>query len=991
MAFFTVSPRSRGGDMSSPGDTVDLTQDDSVEEGDDARAAWSVEAGTSGREESNFEAPDDQFLWRVSVDASQVMSERNSIESPQMQYIDLTGTVKPEPTEGNDHSQAGLGEDTDDDLEYFSDDEDDSDEMSSDFSDDDDNDESVAGTASEGEEARDEPDMTVAEMRAQMDARVAEAMRVGIERGRVEGRRAAEKEPPRVRKRRRRVLDGGQLTLDGIYGRRADGEDARHPVSPGAPLRAREFVSPTARRRASEPAVPEATDIPVPTNPSNLFTAWNQLAISLIPENGSIYSDFRQAFGDDTDEGVAYRRKEMETVGELLFQFKRSRGVPGQHAILKGREREGKTGALFSIALAACMLRMHVVILCAPHKVPPVVDMVKKLQKSGFGRRYYNVKHTLSKKATEDNGIPSAETGEIFVAALCTKADLVRVKNYIESSKRGGRYTVTLVDECDEMTQGKGGQSVNVPLNEDPSAYQRFLPADERGEDEDDVPVVRSGSRASRQVSRKDQIAIASKYFKDSIHPITQIIACSATLSGYILNPVGVFKHDVVTPIFQVYPKPGYRGIDTFEIPPGCELDTDGNLTLEHFQSSTAVNTLLRRFYDRKNVCDGKTLLSRNAAPPGPDQAGPSRLPGSVTLRGMLFISCNPKVYVSGGVDDIAKAVRNLVSGWGSESGHDPTATLFVCFIGKPKVLFRGKWLVARGGMSVEEIYEFTETKTRNGFFDGVELGTHEPLSKVCTHVVLIGYNLTRRAMTAAFRPSNEQTALFKIQYGILTSPKVLTIDAVSQRVNRPSHDFAEHTVPADYKVDVAMSYTTLELCKVYRKMEDEMVDAQRLDPKTHAVFRAKIKFVAHGLAKTRISKRNLPMSELSRTGAKQLEREIRDATADQNPDLVAFKAWLENITDIPGTAQQKLAVSTVVNYYGRVRQRFFNGDDVEEIEARAGETIERLQNSRITADLRSVESDELNALRYFVKWRRSTEIEVRDDTHDDDDLEDRG
>ena len=169
------------------------------------------------------------------------------------------------------------------------------------------------------------------------------------------------------------------------------------------------------------------------------------------------------------------------------------------------------------------------------------------------------------------------------------------------------------------------------------------------------------------------------------------------------------------------------------------------------------------------------------------------------------------------------------------------------------------------------------------------------------------------------------------------------------------------------------------------------MVDAQRLDPKTHAVFRAKIKVVAHGLAKTRISKRNLPMSELSRTGAKQLEREIRDATADQNPDLVAFKAWLENITDIPGTAQQKLAVSTVVNYYGRVRQRFFNGDDVEEIEARAGETIERLQNSRITADLRSVESDELNALRYFVKWRRSTEIEVRDDTHDDDDLEDRG
>ena len=49
--------------------------------------------------------------------------------------------------------------------------------------------------------------------------------------------------------------------------------------------------------------------------------------------------------------------------------------------MLKGREREGKTGALFSIALAAIILRMRVVILCAPNKVAPVVDMVKRFER----------------------------------------------------------------------------------------------------------------------------------------------------------------------------------------------------------------------------------------------------------------------------------------------------------------------------------------------------------------------------------------------------------------------------------------------------------------------------------------------------------------------------------------------------------------------------------------------------------------------------------
>ena len=41
-------------------------------------------------------------------------------------------------------------------------------------------------------------------------------------------------------------------------------------------------------------------------------------------------------------------------------------------------------------------------------------------------------------------------------------------------------------------------------------------------------------------------------FLQKHIYPKTQLIACSATLSGYIMNPVGVFRNDLVTPIFSV-------------------------------------------------------------------------------------------------------------------------------------------------------------------------------------------------------------------------------------------------------------------------------------------------------------------------------------------------------------------------------------------------------------------------------------------------------
>ena len=181
------------------------------------------------------------------------------------------------------------------------------------------------------------------------------------------------------------------------------------------------------------------------------------------------------------------------------------------------------------------------------------------------------------------------------------------------------------------------------------------------------------------------------------------MFACSATLSGYMLNPVGVFQHHLETPIFMVYPKPGYRGIEKFFIPEGCALETEGNLSLNQFKDSEPVQRMLRRFYGRENVCDGVRLEPRDRC-----------RGGAVKLRCMLFISCSPKVNVYGGVADIAKEVCNTVDSWADVQGlgiHDSKETMFVCFVGKPTVRFGNKWLKMPSGASLETIYNRTRKK----------------------------------------------------------------------------------------------------------------------------------------------------------------------------------------------------------------------------------------------------------------------------------------
>ena len=708
------------------------------------------------------------------------------------------------------------------------------------------------------------------------------------------------------RRRRRRAVLPGQTRISSYYGGNAE---------PGTVSSDNDIISISdspnqarLRRTISKPQVPHSVE--------ELYNVWEKTAKDLLEGNTSPYSNFLHAFGDDTNEGTVSRRQEMTEIGKILFDFKSRGGKPGQPAMLKGREREGKTVALFSITLAALLLDMRVVILCAPNKIAPIVDMVKKLERAGFSQMF-ETRHTLGAKATRELGLRQSEVGSIFVAALGTIGDLKKVKSYIIGQKKDRKFTVTLLDECDELTQGKGQQYMHIEDQNDPSSYQKYIPLESRGEDDVDVPIAMSQQDAALAKNKKENLATACTFFGNEIKPMTQLFACSATLSGCIMNPIGLFNNNEVTRFFKVYPKPGFTGIDKYSIPEGCELEADGNMSLNTFKESSAVQKMLQKFFDRRNECDGTQLVPMDHSGANP-----------VALRGMLFVSVSNRVNGMGGVKDFAEAINDM-----SNSMYN-NSTLFICCVGNPCVLFAGKWVSVASGTSFEDIYNKTARRARQGKFPGLSLQPNIPFSSICKHVILIGYNLTRRAMTAAFTPADEPNVLCKLQYLIFTASKSITIDTVSQRVTRASHDFAQHIVPNNYSVDVCMQPNLLDKLKRYRKMEDDMVEMQRRELNTHCKFRQKIEVYRNNLSGIKISKRGLELTDLSETGRAIHDRERMNAEINENmrPYLDGYRKYLEQYKYKEGQNLKKYASESVNSYFLVVRRYFLKCDTIQDV-----------------------------------------------------------
>ena len=72
------------------------------------------------------------------------------------------------------------------------------------------------------------------------------------------------------------------------------------------------------------------------------------------------------------------------------------------------------------------------------------------------------------------------------------------------------------------------------------------------------------------------------------------------------------------------------------------------------------------------------------------------------------------------------------------------------------------------------------------------------------------------------------------------------------------------------------------------------MVDEQRRNPCIHAEFR-QIEVFAKDLEDARVSKRNIRLAELSRTGQRAKETREREAVADRDPRFIEFKRWLRD------------------------------------------------------------------------------------------------
>lgn len=154
------------------------------------------------------------------------------------------------------------------------------------------------------------------------------------------------------------------------------------------------------------------------------------------------------------------------------------------------------------------------------------------------------------------------------------------------------------------------------------------------------------------------------------------------------------------------------------------------------------------------------------------------------------------------------------------------------------------------------------------------------------------------------------------------------------------------------------------------------MVDEQRRSPRIHAEFRQQIQVFAKDLENARVSKRNIRLEELSRTGRLRKKMMEREAIADRDPQLRDFKRWLERLEYRPGEFFE--IRSTVKTYYRIVRRLFFDEDDMAVIERRAICEYRRLHAK---ARRTSSEDDQYAAIKRFVEFR-----DVGDEANDNHD-----
>lgn len=558
-----------------------------------------------------------------------------------------------------------------------------------------------------------------------------------------------------------------------------------------------------------------------------------RLGVDTVP----FHRDFRNGFGAEDE--LQDRHERMGVICERVHSFVSSVGcIPQQPVVIYGREREGKTGAIFSITKAALLQGCAVIIFCAPAKIAAVRDMVLKLEGAGFFSSH-NVTHTLGPKGAD--GLPCVSTSaEIMVASHTQVSDLRKASKFVEDNQRAGRRTVSIVDECDELNQGPGHETIQIPEQYD-LHYVDDLPTsaafdasagtsseESYWEESDSDGQEDTGGEAQTQHASRmrevQNVAKASAAFSRDIQPRSLCFLVTATHTATMLDKNCRFDATRPVRVVPVRKSRRYVGIHDFTIPSDCHVTGTGLMrdSKELFEGGS--RAMLRSFFERRHSHDGCQLQHESG-----DAAK------SMALRGMLFISVTDKVTAQGCMNmrmTIPKALYKEMKGSGQKVGLCPQwadTTLQVCFVGTPCAYFAGKRYDMPKGASLESIYNRMARQFENGPTCGG--GGQTRFSDTCTHVILIGYNLTRRAMTAAFSPKDNPHVLFQILYVIARCGKSSKVDIDSQRIMRAGHDYGAYLKPDGMKVWISIHIPLLLRCQRFRRMEDDSMADQAQNP----------------------------------------------------------------------------------------------------------------------------------------------------------------
>jgi hypothetical protein len=650
----------------------------------------------------------------------------------------------------------------------------------------------------------------------------------------------------------------------------------------------------------SPPAPPPPPPLPPPQTVEEQLIEWNRQA-DLQIAHGSYYTDWRTSLD----------QKDIGCVLEILKQDE-----PQNPTIVYAPERAGKSGAICCIVKAAQVAGKAVIIFCAPTKVAPVQDMVDKLHKAGFDNPDTGCKiaHTLGPANTAE--WPSQEYTQndpvVFVCALTTHNDLGKAAEMITNARLNNREVVAIADECDEIVMGTGGSWMEVDRRFDPANVGDYI-REGAGVDEDQEQEIVEGVDENSPLLgvQKKQVAKAVLCFKKEIVPRVILFMVTATVSGILVDPLSVFNMGLRTRVLLVKISRNYIGISNFTIPENCRdyrpgMAGVGDQPSSILQENHGNLEMWKNFVAHANPYDGQCL---------PHAVDPNK---EIELKGLIYITTTNRVNATGGITDLAFELSEYM-----ERNHQQLApsTLIISFVGTPHCILNGILHKFKNGTSLQQMYNKMEERYNDPDDQDVQICGSDP-EQVCftdaiTHLVLLGYGLTRRAMTAAFSPADKPGTLVMPMYVIARSGKASKVDADSQRIMRAGGDTGEYTLPEDYQVWISCEPVLLRNLNSLRKAEEESLGKQAQTHELHFEFLHGYNVQGHGVADLKVTKAGLSLDGIGRgTGGYEAAVMLRGA-------VQKFEDYLAERVGLNGTGRGdgRLSNSTVKNYMAVVKQ----------------------------------------------------------------------